>query len=231
MGGAGLPLPSSPIVHLPLSLADGSPTRPRAHGWQDKNPDNKAAAEKKFKSISEAYEVLSDPQKRSIYDSYGADGLAGGVPTGPDGASFRYQPRDAADIFEQVFGQMGGMGGGMPGGGGAGIPPGLFEMFGGGMPGGDGGATCGMGRGDGMPGWGIPGAMATPASKRTTPTSAPWRSVAEESVYFCCTSTCTKDTPPSLLSALTIRRFCVARSMTKAMGSPLISAMPVSAKR
>jgi DnaJ family protein B protein 4 len=77
----------------------------RAHAApQDKNPDNKAAAEKKFKLISEAYEVLSDPQKRSIYDSYGADGLSGGVPTGPDGASFRYQPRDAADIFEQVFG-------------------------------------------------------------------------------------------------------------------------------
>ena len=71
---------------------------------QDKNPTSKAAAEKKFKQISEAYEVLSDPQKRSIYDSYGADGLQGGVPTGPDGASFRYQPRDAADIFEQVFG-------------------------------------------------------------------------------------------------------------------------------
>ena len=156
MGGAGLPLPSSPIVHLPLSLADGSPTRPRAHGWQDKNPDNKAAAEKKFKSISEAYEVLSDPQKRSIYDSYGADGLAGGVPTGPDGASFRYQPRDAADIFEQVFGQMGGMGGGMPGGGGAGIPPGLFEMFGGGMPGGGMGGGAQFMHGGGMPGGGMP---------------------------------------------------------------------------
>jgi hypothetical protein len=82
-----------------------------------------------------------------------------------------------------------------------------------------------------MPGCGIPGAMAAPASKRTTPTSAPWRSVAEESVYFFCTSTCTKETPPSVLFALTIRRFCVARSMTKAMGSPLISAIPVKAKR
>jgi len=99
-------------------------------------------------------------QKRRIYDSYGTEGLSGGVPTGPDGASFRYQPRDAADIFEQVFGGMGGMGGmhgmhgGMPGGGGGGgggIPPGLFEMFGGGMggmPGGMGGMPGGMG---GMP--------------------------------------------------------------------------------
>ena len=79
-------------------------TRAPTRGSQDKNPTSKAAAETKFKQISEAYEVLSDPQKRQIYDSYGADGLQGGVPTGPDGSSFRYQPRDAADIFEQVFG-------------------------------------------------------------------------------------------------------------------------------
>ncbi|KAK4253270.1 hypothetical protein QN277_010594 [Acacia crassicarpa] len=34
----------------------------------DKNPDNKKAAEAKFKQISEAYDVLSDPQKRAVYD-------------------------------------------------------------------------------------------------------------------------------------------------------------------
>ena len=94
-----LPQPYASAQPCCVALTRFSPCR-----VQDKNPENKAAAEKKFKSISEAYEVLSDPQKRSIYDSYGADGLAGGVPTGPDGASFRYQPRDAADIFEQVFG-------------------------------------------------------------------------------------------------------------------------------
>lgn len=36
----------------------------------DKNPDQKEEAEKKFKEISEAYEVLSDKEKREIYDRY-----------------------------------------------------------------------------------------------------------------------------------------------------------------
>src|ERR1700722_13437 len=57
----------------------------------DKNPGD-AAAEKKFKEISEAYEVLSDDKKRQIYDQYGADalkggpgGMGGGGPGGPGG--------------------------------------------------------------------------------------------------------------------------------------------------
>jgi molecular chaperone DnaJ len=63
----------------------------------DKNPGD-AAAEKKFKDISEAYEVLSDDKKKQIYDQYGADALRGGMggPGGPGGPG----------------GGMGGMGGG-----------------------------------------------------------------------------------------------------------------------
>lgn len=44
----------------------------------DKNPGNKEA-EEKFKEISEAYEILSDPEKKSLYDQYGMDGLKEGI--------------------------------------------------------------------------------------------------------------------------------------------------------
>jgi len=57
----------------------------------DKNPNNPEAAEK-FKEISEAYEILSDEQKRQMYDKYGKDALKEG--TG----------HSAHDIFEQFFG-------------------------------------------------------------------------------------------------------------------------------
>ncbi|VDM34411.1 unnamed protein product [Hydatigera taeniaeformis] len=73
----------------------------------DKNPDNKEEAERQFKLVSEAYEVLSDPQKREIYDTYGKEGLTnGGV--GPSDFSafggFPFHFRDPMEIFAQVFG-------------------------------------------------------------------------------------------------------------------------------
>ncbi|KAI9803471.1 MAG: hypothetical protein M1825_001814 [Sarcosagium campestre] len=66
----------------------------------DKNAHN-PAAEEKFKEISHAYEVLSDPQKRQLYDNYGEEGLEQGG--GGAGVS-------AEDLFSQFFG--GGFGGG-----------------------------------------------------------------------------------------------------------------------
>jgi molecular chaperone DnaJ len=42
----------------------------------DMNPDNKKEAEQKFKEVSEAYEVLMNPQKRQLYDQYGHDGVS-----------------------------------------------------------------------------------------------------------------------------------------------------------
>ncbi|XP_073043682.1 chaperone protein dnaJ A6, chloroplastic-like [Primulina eburnea] len=60
-------------------------------------------AEQKFKEISNAYEVLSDDEKRSIYDRYGEAGLKG-AGTGMGDFSNPF------DLFESLFGGMGGMG-------------------------------------------------------------------------------------------------------------------------
>ncbi|GMP94724.1 hypothetical protein CsSME_00044067 [Camellia sinensis var. sinensis] len=82
--------------------------RKLAMKWHpDKNPNHKKQAEAKFKQISEAYDVLSDPQKRAIYDQYGENGLKDMPPPGSSGSSGfpnGFNPRNAEDIFAEFFG-------------------------------------------------------------------------------------------------------------------------------
>src|SRR5215831_23849 len=69
----------------------------------DRNPENKSEAEVKFRECTEAYSVLSDPQKKQIYDTYGHAGLSSaGAGQGFDHTVFQ----DFDDIFgfEDLFG-------------------------------------------------------------------------------------------------------------------------------
>lgn len=117
----------------------------------DRNIDNRQQAEAKFKEVAEAYEVLTDKQKRQIYDMYGEEGLKGVPPQGAEGGGpmpegFHFRRGGFREFFGGSFGgfstggfeamdedDFGGGGfGGMPGGFG-GIPRG-FGGMGGGIP-------------------------------------------------------------------------------------------------
>ena len=80
----------------------------------DKNPKDREGAERAFKKLSEAYDVLSDVKKRELYDQYGNEGLTAGGE-----GSFRsadeifaefFGGRNPFEIFEEAFGGIGGLG-------------------------------------------------------------------------------------------------------------------------
>ncbi len=89
----------------------------------DANPDNKKEAEAKFKEVNEAYEVLSNPEKRKMYDQFGtadpSQGFGGaGGPFGGRNGYYSYSSSggfdgfdgfgDFGDIFSSIFGGFGG---------------------------------------------------------------------------------------------------------------------------
>ena len=129
------------ILDVPNDVDDDklkSAYRKMAMRWHpDKNKGSKEA-ETKFKEVGEAYDVLSDKNKRAVYDRYGEEGLKGGPPTpepdvgggrgmpgggggehfsgfssGPGGFSggYHFEGDDAFKVFEQFFGPGAGVGG------------------------------------------------------------------------------------------------------------------------
>ncbi|ETV83239.1 hypothetical protein H257_04014 [Aphanomyces astaci] len=103
--------------------------RKMALKWHpDKNVNNKEQAQSKFQDVNEAYEVLSDKQKRTIFDQYGEEGLKAGGGNAPGGGEnmgggffpgqsahfsssgggfpggFAFHSSDPSKIFEQFFG-------------------------------------------------------------------------------------------------------------------------------
>ena len=98
----------------------------------DVNPGD-AGAEAKFKEVSEAYEVLSDPDKRARYEQFGQYWNQAGRSGAADGESANYGNFD--DFINDLLGRMGGGGAGFGGPGSYGAPSG-FGGFGSGFPGG-----------------------------------------------------------------------------------------------
>jgi molecular chaperone DnaJ len=75
----------------------------------DKNPDNKAA-EEKFKEAAEAYDILSNPEKKQRYDQFGHSGIGSSNGFGGGGMSMEDIFSQFGDIFGGAFGGFGGFG-------------------------------------------------------------------------------------------------------------------------
>jgi molecular chaperone DnaJ len=106
------------LLEVTRTVTDGelkTSYRKLAMKWHpDKNPGN-ADAEIRFKEISEAYDVLKDPQKRAAYDRFGHAAFENGMGGGGAGAGFG---SDFASTFSDIFDDLFGMsGGGRRGGG------------------------------------------------------------------------------------------------------------------
>lgn len=137
-------MPTNPYEVLGVSRSASTEEITKAYRKlaQKYHPDRNAgdkAAEAKFKEVNNAYEVLSDPQKKQMFDATGHVGGAGGFPGGaggfPGGFSGGQQmdPQAAEELFRSMFG------------GGAGAPGGGFDF--GSMFGGAGGGRRGGKRG------------------------------------------------------------------------------------
>lgn len=111
--------------------------RKQALEWHpDRHKDDKEVAERRFKEINEAYQVLSDSQKRSAYDQFGHSAFSpGGMPGGFGGAGGPFAQTGRYGPFTYTYTTTGGDGGNPFAGFDFGDPFEIFEQFfGGGSP-------------------------------------------------------------------------------------------------
>lgn len=111
--------------------------RKQALEWHpDRHKEDKEAAERRFKEINEAYQVLSDAQKRSAYDQFGHSAFSpGGMPGGFSGAGGPFAQTGRYGPFTYTYTTTGGDGGNPFAGFDFGDPFEIFEQFfGGGNP-------------------------------------------------------------------------------------------------
>jgi len=105
--------------------------RKQALEWHpDKHKDNKEAAEKRFKEINEAYQVLSDSEKRKAYDQFGHDAFSRGGFAGQRPSGFGSQQGGQWGPFTYTYTSSGGQGVSFD----FGNPFDIFEQFFGGSP-------------------------------------------------------------------------------------------------
>jgi curved DNA-binding protein len=115
-------MPTNPYEVLGVSRSASAEEITKAYRKlaQKYHPDRNAgdkAAEAKFKEVNNAYEVLSDPQKKQMYDMTGQTGGPGGFPGGAGGFPGGFQgaevdPQAAEELFRTMFGGAGGAPGG-----------------------------------------------------------------------------------------------------------------------
>lgn len=84
---------SAPVLHYLTLLLSNDSRALKEHPDKGGDPE-------KFKELTRAYEVLSDPEKRRLYDQYGEEGLGGDAGGGGGGGM--------GDLFSQLFGGGGG---------------------------------------------------------------------------------------------------------------------------